>query len=194
MPAHFHRTPRRNAGFSLVELAVVVAVMAIIMAIGLPSLRDVIANNRLSSTTNEVLSLMQLAKIESIRRNVTVDVCAANALGTACDGAGNWSRIIVVANSATPAVVREFQASNRVVIRVNTNISASTGGRIRFRPEGFAWRGTPTTARLVNGRIQVCTPAPGPTSNARNIVVSGARASVDAPAAAGATCNATIAN
>jgi len=47
--------------------------------------------------------------------------------------------------------------------------------------------------RLV-ARVQVCAPGSSPVLNARNLSLSGARASVDAPVAAGATCNGTLAN
>ena len=191
MPAHFHRTPRRNAGFSLVELAVTVAVLAIILAIGLPSLRDILTNNRLSGATNEMLGMVQLAKIESIRRNATVDLCPSTN-GTTCGGS-DWNRVILFSNGANQGVIRELQASNRLTVRVSGNISGFNS-RVRFRPDGFAWRGDPTPVQRVVARIQVCAPAPGPTQNARNISLSGARASVDAPAAAGAACSAALAN
>lgn len=191
MPAHFHRTIRRNAGFTLVELAVVVAIMAIIMAIGLPSLRDILTNNRLSGATNEMLAMVQLAKIESIRRNATIDLCPSTD-GTTCSGA-NWSRVILFSNGANQGAIRELQSSNRLTVRVSSNISGFNN-RIRFRPDGFAWRGDATPVQRVVARIQVCAPAPGPAQNARNISLSGARASVDAPAVAGAACNAALAN
>lgn len=191
MPAHLHRTPRRNAGFSLVELAVTVAVLAVILAIGLPSLRNVIVSNRLAGATNEMLAMVQMAKLESVRRNATVDLCPTTN-GTTCNGA-NWNRVIVFSNGANQGVIRELQASNRLTVRVSSNISGFNN-RIRFRPDGFAWRGDATPVQRLVARIQVCAPSPGPAQNARNVSVSGARASVDAPAVAGATCAAALAN
>lgn len=190
MPAHPYRTTRRETGFTVVELAITLAVLAIVLAIGLPSMRDLITSNRLSGTTNEMLSLVQLAKIEAVRRNATVDLCPSTN-GTTCGGT-NWTRVIVFSNGANQGVIRELQASPRLNVNVSTNISGFNS-RIRFRPDGFAWRGDATAVQRLVARIQVCAPSPGPALNARNISLSGARASA-APIAGGAACTTAPAN
>lgn len=191
MPDQTSRTRPRAQGFTLVELAVTVAVLAIVLAVGLPSLRNVLANNRLAGTTNELLALVQLAKIESIRRNATVDICPSTN-GTTCGGA-NWNRVIAFSNGANQGVIREVAAPPTLTVRVSSNISGFNN-RIRFRPDGFAWRGDATPVQRLIGRIQVCAPNPAPPLNARNVSLSGARASVDAPLSAGATCADAVAN
>lgn len=191
MPAQFSRTRPRVEGFTLIELAVTVAVLAIVLAIALPSFRDIFASNRLSGATNEMLALVQLGKIESIRRNATVDICPSTN-GTTCGGT-NWNRVIAFSNGTGQGVLRELQVSPRLSVRVSSNIS-DFNSRIRFRPDGFAWRGDATPVERLVARVQVCAPGSSPTLNARDVSLSGARASVNAPLAAGAACSATIAN
>ena len=191
MPAHYSRTSQRATGFTLVELVVTVAVLAIILAIGLPSFRIIVANNRLAGTANEMLALVQTAKLEAVRRNAIVDICPS-ANGTTCGGT-DWSRVIAFSNGTGQGVIRELQAPNGLTVRVSSDISGFNN-RIRFRPDGFAWRGDATPVERLTARIQVCAPGSSPTLNARNLSFAGARVSVDAPVAAGSGCNAALAN
>lgn len=87
-----HRAAARGAlGFTLIELMVTVAVLAIIAAIGVPSLQGFIASSRLRSTTHDLYSALQTARMEAIRRNARVTVCKANATLTNCNNSGTWN-------------------------------------------------------------------------------------------------------
>ncbi|MCC4587440.1 Tfp pilus assembly protein FimT/FimU [Xanthomonas sp. NCPPB 1067] len=78
---------RRSAGFTLVELMITIAVLAILLTIALPSFRGVIRSNRVASATNESIGLLSLARSEAIRNRRGGGVCGS-ASGTACDN--NW--------------------------------------------------------------------------------------------------------
>src|SRR5690606_10966940 len=60
---------RRGAGFSLIELMVVVAVVAILAVVAYPSLTSVVNSNRLASNANELVASLQHARSEAIRGN-----------------------------------------------------------------------------------------------------------------------------
>ncbi|MDK2797846.1 MAG: type fimbrial biosis protein FimT [Tepidiphilus sp.] len=83
-----HQPSRHARGFSLVELMVTIAVLAILLAIGIPSFASLIASNRLTSATNELVAALQTARTEAIRRNARITVCPAAPTATACSG--NW--------------------------------------------------------------------------------------------------------
>lgn len=87
-------------GFSLVELMVVVAVLAIIVGIGVPSFGRMIHSNRLTSSANEVVAALQTGRMEAVRRNARVVLCPTTT-GTGCSASNNWARtlIFVDANS-----------------------------------------------------------------------------------------------
>ncbi|RYE71403.1 MAG: prepilin-type N-terminal cleavage/methylation domain-containing protein, partial [Oxalobacteraceae bacterium] len=68
----------QHIGFSLVELMVTVAVLAIVAAIAIPSFTGLINSSRLTASANEVLASLQMARSEAVRRNQTVIVCPSN--------------------------------------------------------------------------------------------------------------------
>ena len=64
----------RSSGFTLIELMVTIAVLAIIVGIAAPSISTQLANQRVKSTTATLANALKEAKAESIirRQNVTL--------------------------------------------------------------------------------------------------------------------------
>lgn len=58
---------RRQNGFTLVELMVTVAVLAILSTIAYPSFQSTIRSNRVATTTNELIASLALARSEAIK-------------------------------------------------------------------------------------------------------------------------------
>lgn len=70
---------RRSGGFTVIELMVVVAVMAILITIALPSFSDTMRTNRVASASNLMMATLAYARSESIRSKTTATVCARTA-------------------------------------------------------------------------------------------------------------------
>ena len=78
-------------GVTLIELMVAVAVIAMVFAVGVPAFSEFISNNRMTSATNDLVSALHLARIEAIRRDGAVEVCAVDdwqSLDPDCDNSG----------------------------------------------------------------------------------------------------------
>ena len=67
-----HSLARRRRGFTLIELLVVVALIAIVLAIGVPSFNRFIVQNRLKAITAQMVSDLQFARSEAATRNTKV--------------------------------------------------------------------------------------------------------------------------
>jgi type IV fimbrial biogenesis protein FimT len=78
-------------GFTLIELMVTIAVLAILIAIGYPSFSDAMRNNRIITQTNELVTALNIARAEAAKRGISVSVCSTNAAQSACGGAADWS-------------------------------------------------------------------------------------------------------
>jgi prepilin-type N-terminal cleavage/methylation domain-containing protein len=70
-------------GFTLVEVLVVMTISAILLAAAVPAMQSLIYSNRVSSGANELLSSMQLARGEAVRRNGFVTICRSTNAETA---------------------------------------------------------------------------------------------------------------
>lgn len=72
------------AGFSLVELMVGVSILAVLLALALPSFSDWVRNNQVRMTAESLREGLQLARSEAIRRNTRVRLQLVNALDSTC--------------------------------------------------------------------------------------------------------------
>ena len=80
----------REIGFTLVELLITIVVVSILLAMGAPAFKDFIKNNRVTAQTNDLVSAIQLARSEALKRGTDMVVCASND-GEKCTGKDTWS-------------------------------------------------------------------------------------------------------
>ncbi len=120
-----------TAGFTLIELIIVVALAAIMMTLAVPSFQNIAANNRITSHTNELVMAISMGRSEAVKRNVRVILCrSANPTAPApqCGGSANtWtSGWLLFASGDTN---NTYQAAVDTLIRVGE--AARTGIQIR---------------------------------------------------------------
>ncbi|GIX23449.1 MULTISPECIES: GspH/FimT family pseudopilin [Caldimonas] len=128
----------KASGFTLVELMVALAVLAILLGLGVPSFRAMIESNRATSQTNEVLGALHAARAEAIRRNATHRFCSDNS---------GW--VIRTPTSATAIRQGSLQA--------NTTVTATC---VDFRADGLPYSctcssNTAGTSLVTAGQISI---------------------------------------
>lgn len=168
---------------------VTIAVLAIILALAVPSFTAIVNGNRLAANANEMVASIQLARMESLRRNLRVAVCESSNASTCTDG-DLWAQWITVADtnrdgafSNADDVLRVSMAKG-VQVRGSTDITGN-GNRIEFRADGLA-RGEDDA--LLDAEVGVCIETTQPPENQRLIGIgSGSRVS-STPENAGGSC------
>jgi type IV fimbrial biogenesis protein FimT len=60
---------KKQGGFNLIEVMIVVALIAILVVVGTPSLQYLIINNRIIAKTNELVGALNYVRSESITRS-----------------------------------------------------------------------------------------------------------------------------
>lgn len=135
----------------MIELLVTIAVAAVLMSLAAPSFQALIASNRLSGKTNELVTTLNLARSEAIRKGKRVVVCRS-ADGTSCAASGDWSsgwQAYVDTNSDGDQDSGEDQLASHVAGSTNPKVSgnANVAAQVTFFPDGRA---------LQAGTLRVC--------------------------------------
>ena len=72
-------TRARNAGFTTLELMIAVAILGILTAIALPAMAEMVANQRLRSTSSELFTSLVRARSQAIKNATDVALIPVNA-------------------------------------------------------------------------------------------------------------------
>lgn len=122
----FFRGRARSAmrGFTLLELMVVLAIAAILMAVAVPSFALLIQKNRLATQTNAFIGDLQFARAEAIKQGQTVTVCASSD-GSSCLGTTTWNTGWIVFADPDNSKTRDTTKVTEAVLRRQAGWTAS---------------------------------------------------------------------
>ena len=154
--------PLRQYGFTLMELLVTVSIVAILAAIGIPSLTETIKSNRITAQVNEFVLALNFARSEAIKRGVRVSLCkTSDAMTCIRDGAGsNWDQGWIIFTNQDGDDI--FDGADEAILKVQDgaqNQITMTGSllvddMISYRPNGVISR--PNGIVSASGTIKVC--------------------------------------
>lgn len=159
---------KRENGFSIIELMIVIVLIAIVSAIAVPSFTSIVKRNRLASQGNDFLASLNIARSEAIKRNLNVMLCRS-ADGATCAGAGGWDQGWLVfvdvdgsggLNVGDDTIIVHGKLSNSSTLVPNGTYSTS----ITYMPRGYV-------SPAVAGGFVLC-PSDGDFTYARAILIS----------------------
>jgi type IV fimbrial biogenesis protein FimT len=126
----------KQTGFSLIELMVVIAMVAIVAAIAFPTYKDFIKNTRIRSTTESILAGLQKARTEALRRNANVRFD----LDSSFNGSWIFGCVTVVTTDTDgdgeedcPAEIEKYKATDS---SGDININTDNGSGVSFSSMG----------------------------------------------------------
>lgn len=92
------------AGFTLIELVITIAIVAILLAVALPNFHDFVIHSTVNSTANDLVGALNTARAEAVKRGRPVAVIA---------NGGNWNTgwQVVVAKETAPGVIEAVPTS-----------------------------------------------------------------------------------
>lgn len=132
----------RLSGFTLVELMVAIAVLAILVTIAIPNYRAFVLNARMTAQANDFLASLNMARSEAVKRNAIVTLSAKG---------GGWADGWVITAAGT--TLRDHAALEGSSTLVNVGGLSS----ISFRSNGQVQEGV-TSFNLCNPDTSI---APG---------------------------------
>lgn len=91
---------QRSNGFTLIELMVTIAILAVLTVLAIPSFQAMIAASRLTTVSNDFLATLSQARSNAVRIGKRVTVCMS-ANGTQCTTTGNWEQGWIVFTDPT---------------------------------------------------------------------------------------------
>lgn len=163
-----------SAGFTLIELMVVVAVAALLQSLAVPAFRGFVNSMRLTVAVNSLFTSLLLARSEAIKRNGRAVVCKS-VTGEACVTSGNWEQGWIVFHDANnnawrdagEAIVSHQQATPGPILLTGnaplvSYVSYNSMGQTAYASGAFQ-----------AGTLTVCV-ASSESQEARQIVISSA--------------------
>ena len=130
---------RSSAGFSLLELMIVITILSILMGIAAPAMNSFLRNDQLTAQINTLTGHLAHARSTAVTRHQSTVLCASDDQATCSsnDWADGWVLFVDVDNDA------DLSAADEILIQYrglpdNISLRGSMGNKVIYDGRGFA--------------------------------------------------------
>ncbi|WEN16849.1 GspH/FimT family pseudopilin [Rhodanobacter sp. AS-Z3] len=146
---------RAQRGFTLVELLVTLTIATILMMIAVPSFKNLTLSNRLTTSANDIVHAINVARMEAIKRNASTQLCSNSS------SANSSSDLGAACGDETGAVWATKGGNVTQVLAGTPNLTAplqltGNAAALRFDAQGLA-RKVGDTSLYVGTVVDICT-------------------------------------
>ena len=143
--------PALQRGFTLIELMVTLSVAAILLTVAVPNFQIFVMNNRMATQANDLITALNLARSEAVKRAANVTVCASSNT-TSCTG--TWAQGWIVRDAAGTPIRVQQALGGASTLSGGTDVAST----ITFTSTGRTT--IPTTATPASTTLTLCPPSP----------------------------------
>ena len=152
---------RLQTGFTLYELLITVMVVAIILSLGIPNLRNFTLNSRITGTANDLHGAFMMARTEAAHAKSNVTICASASPMSAAKCDGTWDQgYVVFIDSDVNGEANQERDNGEPVLRshpaVDTGVIlrvANAANYFTYAPSGL---GQPAAGSPALSQIVIC--------------------------------------
>ncbi len=108
---------KKTKGFTLVELMITLIVLGILLGLAIPSFINLYNRNKLTTSANKIVAMVNAARISAIKQNSTVSLCQDVSVATNCSSAAT-----ILAASALEGI------SSSILVQNSTQIDFGADG------------------------------------------------------------------
>ena len=155
---------KRNFGFTLIELMITVALLALLLTLGVPSFLGAVEQNNLATKHNLMVSSINMARSEAVKRGQTVTLCKStdgSTCSTSDDFDDGW--IVFVDESGIGS-----RASSEELLRVQDAMDSGYS----FEGDGDYIAYLPTGELVTNSANEMLLCKDSSTSKARALYIN----------------------
>ena len=149
-----HKNTAQQAGFTLIELMITMVIAAIVLTQAVPSFMTTVQNNRLITYTNDLVTDINLARSEAVKRGSRVVLCRTadpSSNTPTCGGTANtWTTgWLVFADADADATFSVGDTLVRVGMATDNNTTiisnAAIGSNLQYNGDGTTNEGGNTS-------------------------------------------------